>query len=340
MTTKEQVKQLWKKCFDDTKEFIEMYFRLRYTDDVNMVLRTEGRVISALQLIPYPMTFMGEVIPTAYISGACTDPDFRGKGVMKQLLSDSFLRMTQQKVPLSTLIPAEPWLFDYYKKAGYATVFSYSLTPLRITDNAKADNTYSVVTPGTFEAEAYQYYNRKQAARPLYLQHTEEDFNVILEDLFMSGGKYFIAKQQEEIKGIAFAVPHGTEVIINELVAENEESKQALVNAVHRFFTSSNVVVIAPPAADTENHQLGMARIIDAEKILTLYAKANPNEVLRIEVIDSILTGNSGYYRIENGDCIKDKEKKEAVVYTPTDVSELTLRIFSKQKPYMSLMLN
>ena len=31
MMIKEQVKALWKVCFDDSEEFVEMYLRLRYT---------------------------------------------------------------------------------------------------------------------------------------------------------------------------------------------------------------------------------------------------------------------------------------------------------------------
>ena len=32
---KEQVKSLWKLCFDDSEAFIELYFRLRYNNEVN-----------------------------------------------------------------------------------------------------------------------------------------------------------------------------------------------------------------------------------------------------------------------------------------------------------------
>lgn len=35
MMIKEQVKALWKICFDDSEEFVEMYFRLRYKTEVN-----------------------------------------------------------------------------------------------------------------------------------------------------------------------------------------------------------------------------------------------------------------------------------------------------------------
>lgn len=126
MMIKEQVKALWKICFDDSEEFVEMYFRLRYKTEVNVAIQSGDEVISALQMLPYPMTFGGETVQTSYISGACTHPDFRSKGVMRELLSQSFARMLRNGVHFSTLIPAEPWLFDYYARMGYASVFKYS----------------------------------------------------------------------------------------------------------------------------------------------------------------------------------------------------------------------
>ena len=93
---KEKVKALWKLCFEDSEAFIEMYFRLRYNNEVNIAIESGDEVISALQMLPYPMTFCGKQIQTSYISGACTHPDYRGKGVMKELLSQALTKMLQQ----------------------------------------------------------------------------------------------------------------------------------------------------------------------------------------------------------------------------------------------------
>ena len=112
MTTKEKVKALWQLCFDDNEEFVEMYFRLRYKNEINIAIESGDEIVSALQMIPYPMTFCGKTVQTSYISGACTHPDFRSKGVMRELLSQSFARMLRNEVHFSTLIPAEPWLLS------------------------------------------------------------------------------------------------------------------------------------------------------------------------------------------------------------------------------------
>lgn len=61
---REQVKELWKLCFpDDSDEFVNLYFSSRYTDEINSAITENGRVVSALQRIPYPMQFMDTVIP-------------------------------------------------------------------------------------------------------------------------------------------------------------------------------------------------------------------------------------------------------------------------------------
>lgn len=80
MMIKEQVKALWKICFDDSEEFVEMYFRLRYKTEVNVAIQSGDEVISALQMLPYPMTFGGETVQTSYISGACTHPFPKQRG--------------------------------------------------------------------------------------------------------------------------------------------------------------------------------------------------------------------------------------------------------------------
>ena len=83
MSVKEQVRQLWETCFNDDEAFVDLYFRLRYTDQINKAIIEDGKVISALQMISYPMTFCGRTVAASYISGACTHPDYRARGAMR-----------------------------------------------------------------------------------------------------------------------------------------------------------------------------------------------------------------------------------------------------------------
>ena len=123
---KEKVKALWKLCFDDSDQFIDMYFRLRYKSEINVVIESGNEVISALQMLPYVMTYYGKEISVNYIYGACTLPSERGQGLMRQLIQKAFEVMESRKVALTVIIPADPWLFDYYRDLGYTEAFDYS----------------------------------------------------------------------------------------------------------------------------------------------------------------------------------------------------------------------
>lgn len=338
MIIKEQVKALWKLCFEDSEEFVEMYFKLRYKNEVNVAIQSGDEVISALQMLPYPMTFCGEMIQTSYISGACTHPDFRSKGVMRELLSQSFARMLRNGIQFSTLIPAEPWLFDYYKHMGYATVFQYSVKEMTLPEFIPSKE-IAVNTVSKPQDEVYSYLNKKLSERPCCIQHSAEDFQVIMADLPISGGNLFVAKQANEIRGIAIIYKRENCIIINELLAEDKDTEYSLLFAIKQYTGCNHIIQLLPPDKELPQHSLGMARIINAKEVLQIYASAFPEDDMQLEVSDKQLSVNNGYYYLSDGKCRYSAERLPGA-HIQMNISELTEKILKKLNPYMSLMLN
>ena len=64
---REKIKSLWKLCFNDSDEFTDMYFRLRYSNEVNIVIQSGVEVIAALQIPLYPMPFGQTEITSGYL---------------------------------------------------------------------------------------------------------------------------------------------------------------------------------------------------------------------------------------------------------------------------------
>lgn len=338
MIIKEQVKALWKICFEDSEEFVDMYFRLRYKTEVNVAIQSGDEVISALQMLPYPMTFCGDTVQTSYISGACTHPDFRSKGVMRELLSQSFARMLRNGVHFSTLIPAEPWLFDYYKHMGYASVFQYSVKEITLPEFIPSKE-ITVDTISEFQDTTYSYLNKKLSERPCCIQHTLEDFQVIMADLPISGGSIFVAKQANEIRGIAIIYRGESRIIINELLAEDKDAEHSLLYAIKQYTGCNRMTQLSPSDEKLPQHSLGMARIINAKEVLQIYASAYPEDEMQLEVSDKQLSVNNGYYYLSKGKCRYSTERMPGA-HISMNISELTERILKKLNPYMSLMLN
>lgn len=335
---KEQVKALWKRCFDDSDGFIEMYFNLRYADEINVAIERDGQLVSALQMIPYPMSFCHHTIPTSYISGACTHPDYRGSGIMRELLTLSFADAQYKGILVSTLIPAEEWLFGYYGKMGYAPVFRYSYKEVVAPQSLPATD-IRVTQVRQYQEEVYQYLTSHLSRRPCYLQHTSEDFRVVFADLAVSDGYLFVARQADSISGIAIGYQNGEEILIHELLADNKEVENCLLHHIPSFARCNRMVVLSPPNDELPQQPSGMARIINAPKLLQLYASAFPNLELGIELSDDQLPSNNGYYRLHSGVCTYTAERP-CGTFTPMSVSQLTDNVFRPQHPYMSLMLS
>lgn len=337
---REKVKSLWKLCFNDSEEFTEMYFRLRYNNDVNIVLQSGEEVIAAAQMLPYPMTFGDTEIKTAYISGACTHPDYRNRGAMHELLSQAFIRMLHNHVVLSTLIPAEPWLFDYYARNGYAPVFNYRKSRFNAPATPLSQRSPALKATREYRQELYTYLNRKLRERPFCIQHTEQDFQVIMADLQSSKGCIFSLSQRGNTIALAVAYPTSDKSwCIGELVADTPETGTMLLQRICEKAGIPSVEILLPPAGNANSSPLGMARIINAKEILQLYAAAHPEVELNIRLSDEQVSANNGYYYLNNGKCM-NSAKRLPGSHLALTIGELTEKIFAPLSPYMSLMLN
>lgn len=338
MTTKEEVKALWQQCFDDSDAFVELYFEHRYTDERNVAIKRNGKIVSALQLIPYQMTYCGKAIPVSYISGACTHPGYRKQGLMSCLLADAHRRMYAEGVWMGMLIPVSNDLFEYYAKSGYASVFHddiqkvdtrfVHLSPLyTITDELEDDSCLW---------EHYHYLSTCMEKRPCGVLHSREDFQVIMDDLRLDRGRLLVARRGGLIHGMAFCVKAGERLLVKELLADNQAINDSLLKKASMLWGIDEVDCLTPSLQDV--HRLGMARIINAENMLKLFARKYPEKEMYLQLKDEVIPENNGYYLIDKGNCLREHcPDKVCQVW---HVNELTSLLLESEHPYMSLMLN
>ncbi len=390
----EQLKSLWKSLFGDTEAFISLFFHEVVREENIRVLEEKGRILSALYMLPYPFRIWKQEVTVSYISGAGTLPEAQGRGLMRRLLIDSFKEMEHRLIPLSILIPAEPWLYGFYEKSGYATVFTYNQQVYPPKDRFLASITggtspssvgfppkeqrleeevFSCKEEGVrlgeenlqqpedslrYEKDGLQcgeddlqysenglkygedailleqysfddlgdsflqkreylmdacfsYFDQRLRERNACILHSYTNFRTIVHDYAISDGKIWVALNNEHIPvGIIFTVPAGgSSFVAKELVADSEEVKEALLRtALNHYHASSGIyrtVVSNTSSEEIQTVPFGMARIIDAYKMLSMWAAVNPERQLIIHLSDPLLTNNNGSYCIESGKCYK-----------------------------------
>ena len=62
MDKKQQIVNLWRTCFGDSEAFISLYFDRVYKDENAMTIEKDGKIVSALQIVPHTMTYLGTEI--------------------------------------------------------------------------------------------------------------------------------------------------------------------------------------------------------------------------------------------------------------------------------------
>ena len=244
---KNETRVLWDKCFsEEDKRFVDFYFEKRYNENDNIFIEKDGKVVSALQLISYPFSYYGKTIGCSYLSGCCTDPDYRSQGLMNDLIIKALKQAKNNGACFAALIPASESLFNYYAGTNFVTTFDYSKIRINLSQQVNETTSQQVSNsvisdfqqliansqqPTSDFYEVYEYFNNKMRARNCCIQHNEYDFKVITDDLELFDNHLLVAKYGEDICGLAFCYLRNGEIYIKDVFAESSAIFSDLITA-------------------------------------------------------------------------------------------------------------
>ncbi len=338
MTVKEQaIRALWQEVFHDDERFVELLFAHLYRDENAIGIEQDGQWIAALQMLPYRFLWSNSLLDVAYISGAATRPQYRNQGYMSQLLTRAFDEMKARHIPLSVLVPAEPWLYDFYAARGYAPLF---FREERCYDSAHRFEAKGYHWATFTREELFAFFEEQMLSRPLCMQHSRADFEVVCGDVELEGGAVFsLADEAGCLVALSFSVCRDNEVLVKELLATTAEAEVAMLRAVQTRFPGKSICRYLPATEQSRAVRHGMMRIVDVETVLSRFAEDNRSLSMTIRVVDADLPHNTGDYRLAHGVC--HRESIDTPDYN-VDIVGLATLLFTQGKslPYMSLMLD
>ncbi|MDD4378686.1 MAG: GNAT family N-acetyltransferase [Dysgonamonadaceae bacterium] len=279
-----QVRNMWKTVFDDPDAYMDVYFRDKYRNENTLVYIENDKAVASLQMLPYMFTFCGKEIPAAYLSGACTLPQYRGKGYMSALLKRSFREMKKRNIPLALLVPQESALLKFYAPFGFAQAFDAGTEELPSLKELLARHPHDLYG-------AYCEFDGWFRQKDMTVQKSFDDFCSIVEEA-----------------------------------------------ALFDF----------PP----KQNRMGMARIIDAETLLAIFAQRYRDRIFSLSVIDSVLPENEDTFVVQGGECKRQRTAYEPhfhvgidelvqllLGYRTAQKDEPLRTLFPEKKPQMNFML-
>lgn len=200
---------MWKSCFGDPDNYMELYFRDKYRPENTLLYMEGAKAAASLQMLHYRFTFHGAEIPVIYLSGVCTLPAYRRKGYTRALLIEGFREAVRREVPLMFLVPQEKWLVGLYAKYGFALTFDAGTRDLPSLKELVARH------PGNMKA-AYHEFDRHFRGQDMTVQKTFDDFKTIVEE-----GALFDFPVKRNLVGMARVIDAGR--LLSEFASQNKE---------------------------------------------------------------------------------------------------------------------
>lgn len=338
---KKQIIDLWQTCFQDSASFIDLYFQEVYRDENALTVVENGRLLSALQMIPYRMTCWGVPFSMAYISGASTAPEARNRGLMSDLLKRAFRIMLSRRIAFSALIPAGKGLFDYYARFGYAPVCFVRHETVRSTEVPAHPGP---IIPSASDERCIAYLERRMSERSCCVQHEPTDYRALIRDLRSEGGDIVSVSDRTGICGVAWGSPSAGGFEVKECFFDSDEARSALFRACFDRFGGEECRYRRPAGPDGD--AFGMVRIVDAEPLLTTFAEKYPDRCGTIGITDPLIPENRAVFAIREGGCTR-VENGPTNADQELTIAELTRSLFLGgdpffpiQQPYLSLMFD
>ncbi len=282
---KQQIIDLWKVCFDDSNEFMNLFFQCIYKEENALVIKQEEEIVSALQLLPYQMNYLGLDVPISYIYGVCTKPSERNKGLMHQLLQNTFEEARRRGSRLVFLIPAEKWLFELYRKNSFTEAFFYKEEEYLPAKDFKPALPMTVQQANHMPIDKlHAFFDRQIRKRTCCVLHDHYDLYINILDRHFSDEKVLVAMNNEKVPiGIAFVkFPEderdGKVLYIDELLYENSQAKAFLIQRVLSIYHAAKAICRMPASSGEQNIRHGMAHLIDRKSFVKQWLTLHPSE--------------------------------------------------------------
>ncbi|WP_219643639.1 enhanced intracellular survival protein Eis [Cohnella sp. CFH 77786] len=268
----------------------------------------DGRLLSALLLIPYEAWVRGRKLKMGGVAAVASWPDARRQGGVTRLLTHSFETMRRQGQSLSML---HPFSFPFYRKYGYEMTIErkrYTLDLKHLPPRRETPGTVQIVDKDigllnpVYEAYASRYDST--------IVRTEEWWNNQVLSKPGLAAVYF--DEAGRAQGYVLYEVADKSMNVHEWIALTDEARVALWSYAANHDSMIERLKVTVPADDAlpflvpdprfkqELEPYFMSRIVDAEAFVAQYSFLRTGEAMEIDltVEDAYAPWNDGAFRL------------------------------------------
>ena len=267
-----------------------------------------------MQLLPYRMRCLGQTVNAGYVSGLCTHPDFRGKGLAKRLLDKAHQRLHAQGAVFSMLIPGNDDLRHFYTKpshGAYVTMSYREEASWLPTGNAYSAYAISLITP--YDADVFVLHQQMDLRTDNVLLSSFSDWQAAIATCHLEGGLALVARRKGKPVGIALAVKEADgRVFLRDFLAKRPGAKGALIQFLSEHYDVP-IIYDRAPSRCTQPEALPylMMRIVNMKKFCQLFYQPSLFSPYEIQIKDDLsVSENNGTWICANNQVLHNPTPK------------------------------
>lgn len=248
---KQQISYIFNVCFPGEENFSDWFFSEVFDAGNTIVYDIDGKIVAALQMLPVKLLHGSSSYSSAYLYGVGTLPEYRGKGIMAQLISFCLDECRKKELDFSILIVQEPSLFDYYEKFGFQKFFSVGTEEKAVTAEDIVD-----FRPLTIEdIKAVDRIYQMGCNGKLFAERNNKHYRDIL-DIYKNTS--FVCEKDNEITAYVFGYFTQEEYVAAEALGKD---MHALMNTVAKAHHKGKYICTFPG----NNRYIGMIKNISTD---------------------------------------------------------------------------
>lgn len=334
-----QIKYIWKYCFNDSDSFMNYYFEDKYKKENTLVVEEDNKLVSSLQLNQYNIVLNNKVYAVSYVVGVSTLPEGRGMGYMKILMKRALEDMYERGQLVSILMPIDYRLYRYY---GYEHCYDQLEYKIDI-ELLKDFKTNGKFKRACTEDISYliSIYNNSIKGKNGFTLRDESYFKNLFKEIESEDGYIYIHHGESGFDGyIVYLIMNGN-LYVREIFYENIDSLSSILKFLYNHNTQYKNVIISSPLddkirfifpnlkdIDIKVKPFMMGRIINFEKFIKSLEVNNLSCNFNLKVEDKFIDENNKIFNIsiENNKIdVVDSDKEDICI----DINTLSQLAFS-----------
>lgn len=307
----------------------------------------QGKLLSALILIPFRVWVNGVSMEMGGVAGVATWPEARRHGCVSRLLRASLEQMREQGQTVSML---HPFAFPFYRKFGWEMTCErkkYELEPRHFPAKRRTPGSVERIAPNT--AAVADLYAKAASRYTGMLDRSEEWWT---RKRWTTPGLLALYRNEAgEPEGYLHYQVENRVMTVHEWVSVTEQARSGLWefvgnhdSMIDRLLMTVPVddplpFLVADPRFKQETHPYFMSRIVDAEGFIARFKFVpGPEESLSLRLQDAHAPWNDGAFRLSigtDGKAALSRAEDAPAASVTLDIQSLTALLLGGRRPGM-----